>query len=320
MEGRLPQHGTSGLAPASSAHAQGPFPLHVDASGLKHYIWPQCPGYTGSQGVDTPMKLVRGDPQGLELRDGGCVNVQSVSPARIDLSSIDLSSKFFDPSRRWGDRWEPGLHTADVECVSDGDVDPAKAARIAPGLPPATTPENPQLSHPHASRGEEVAQPAAQGDSPPGQAPATLCISGIDREAWRKLRQELRVSETSPCTFSGMSGIETLAKKHMESFKRLLPSARLAPNREIRIGTVCSGSFADCVSVVAFMHAVRTEYPDFRVRYMFHCEKAAKRREWIMRVHKHFAADITADGTDTDVACMPCMFGDVAELHTGWAP
>ena len=247
--------------------------------------------------------------------------MQSVSPARIDLSdSTDrkhgLSMKFFDPSGRWGDPWEPGLHTGGVEFVSDGDNRPAKAPHTAPGLAPATNPVHPQLSQPDASRRQGVAQPAAQGDSHSGQAPATPCISGIDREEWRKLRKELRASETSPCTFSDMGGIETLARKHMESFKRLLPSARLAPNDVIRIGTVCSGSFADCVSVVAFLRAVRTEYPDFRVWYMFHCEKAEKRREWIMRVHKHFAADITAHGNDTDVECMPCMFGDVTNLHT----
>ena len=70
-----------------------------------------------------------------------------------------------------------------------------------------------------------------------------------------------------------------LGKNTYGEFQASASFARLAPNREIRIGTLCSGSFADCVSVVAFLRAVRHEYPEFRVRYMFHCEKLEKRRE-----------------------------------------
>ena len=107
------------------------------------------------------------------------------------------------------------------------------------------------------------------------------------------------------------TALPVLAREHCASYLKMLgcPS-RLAPAREITIGTACTGSAADVLSFDALAAAYQEHVPYFQVAYLFNCESNNQKRGWGMQLH-----GLCPDASTN--SC--CWFRDINDLAEGKA-
>ena len=86
----------------------------------------------------------------------------------------------------------------------------------------------------------------------------------------------------------------------------------MAPNREIRIATACSGSGAEVFTILAVVNTFRKLYPGLRFTYKFQCEKNNEKKKFIIALHEALATDLGATEP-------PCCFDDITALAKGEA-
>ena len=77
-----------------------------------------------------------------------------------------------------------------------------------------------------------------------------------------------------------LDGLKQLAAEHITNFNQLHGSdgRAIAPNFKIRVGSACTGSPSDCVSLAAVESAAKATNPEFGFEYAFNCEKAGNNR------------------------------------------
>ena len=146
------------------------------------------------------------------------------------------------------------------------------------------------------------------------------------------MSQQMRARTLKAKRLRNLDGLTHLAKEHFYNFERLIGGRRtLAPMFRIRIGSACSGSSSDLLSVIAIKRALAQTYDGLEFEYVFNCEKDSKTCAWIMSLHKLMDQPALgrADGTqaalglaETQTACKqsgktPCCFDDLLELFKG---
>ena len=146
------------------------------------------------------------------------------------------------------------------------------------------------------------------------------------------ISQQMRQKRIKAEDLRNLDGLTNLAKEHFGNFEQLIGGGRtLAPMFKIRIGSACSGSSSDLLSVIAIKRALAQTYPGVEFEYVFNCEQDSKTCAWIMALHKLMDQPALgrADGTqaalglaETQTACnqsgkTPCCFDDLLELFKG---
>ena len=105
------------------------------------------------------------------------------------------------------------------------------------------------------------------------------------------------------------TALPLLAREHCVAFLHMLGDpARLAPNRQIKIGTACTGSAAYLFAFSALEEAYHQYAPRFEVSYAFNCESNPGKRQWGIKLHGLCPGSCPS---------RPCMFKDIACLHHG---
>ena len=138
-------------------------------------------------------------------------------------------------------------------------------------------------------------------------------------ELQHKMRQVLLPAEK----IRTLEGFEELAAEHLGAFQQLLgPFGRsIVPKRTLRIGTACTGSAADAISMSAIEHAFSRRFGrgSYKHEYIFNCEKANTKRKWIKALHGMMMKK-SASGLDNSTAAKtasglgPCLFDDIGDL------
>ena len=93
-----------------------------------------------------------------------------------------------------------------------------------------------------------------------------------------------------------------LAKEHLSEFKSAFGGESqhaMGPNREVRVGTACTGSGTELFSLLAILEAFRDECPELKFKYMFHCEKNPSKRRFVQVLHKHLGHLLGNDHVST---------------------
>ena len=148
------------------------------------------------------------------------------------------------------------------------------------------------------------------------------------RKKWRQLEEQVSIDEKTTYLHQSQlktrvvlaedmknKGLDMLAAEHLQSFKEALGvehDRRLAPNREIRIATGCTGSGGEVFTVLAVLEALRPHYPGLRFKYVWHCEKHPTKRKFVQTLHEHLASRLGA--TDP-----PCFYDDITKIVSGEA-
>ena len=99
----------------------------------------------------------------------------------------------------------------------------------------------------------------------------------------------------------------------MKNFREALGAEctrRLAPNREVRVATGCTGSGGEVFTLLAVLGAFRTLCPNLRFTYQFHAEKHQSKRRFVQLLHKLLADDLGATAE-------PCFFDDITKIPLG---
>ena len=105
------------------------------------------------------------------------------------------------------------------------------------------------------------------------------------------------------------TALPLLAREHCVAFLHMLGDpARLAPNRQVKIGTACTGSAADLFAFSALEEAYHQYAPRFEVSYAFNCESNPGKRQWGIKLHGLCPGSCPS---------RPCMFKYIACLHHG---
>ena len=125
-----------------------------------------------------------------------------------------------------------------------------------------------------------------------------------------------------------------LAEENCETFRKLFDGKRsFLPDREISIGSACTGSACEVAVAHAFQNAIQGDNAtSFRVRISFSCEIREEKRKWIKGVHEAFVLDEVAASHRGDKGAYgqgnrrasgqrlqgasgrPCIFKDIADL------
>ena len=150
----------------------------------------------------------------------------------------------------------------------------------------------------------------------------------IDDGSADMLQQHVRNVLLPAAQLRTLKGHAELATDHLRYMRELIGSdgRSLVPTRTLRIGTVCTGSGAEVISLVAIEHAFSQIFgrSSFSYRYMFNCERNAVRQRWINALHRA-VEDESAFGLDKSTAAEtasasgldvgPCLFDDIGDLH-----
>ena len=98
----------------------------------------------------------------------------------------------------------------------------------------------------------------------------------IDDGMATELQKEVSQQPLRAEALKGLDGLTDLAFEHLQNFQKLIcPARSIVPPCKLRIGTACTGSSADLMSMVALQRAMDTAYPgsNFSYEYIFNCEK-----------------------------------------------
>ena len=97
----------------------------------------------------------------------------------------------------------------------------------------------------------------------------------IDDGMATKLQKEVSQQPLRAEAMKDLDGLTDLASEHLQNFQKLIGTARsIVPPFKLRIGTACTGSSADLMSMVALQRAMDKAYPgSFSYEYIFNCEK-----------------------------------------------
>ena len=161
------------------------------------------------------------------------------------------------------------------------------------------------------------------GHAPWGKRRRLAPTPSIDPDATAMLQQSVRERELSAADLRTRGGLSKLAAEHVQNFTKLMgPGATkrdIAPRFKFRIGTACSGSAADILSMLAIQEAMAKEdQAGFEFEYVFNCEKNASKRNWILALHNVLSgSDHTAHGHGNDTPTGPCLFEDIQDLKKG---
>ena len=137
------------------------------------------------------------------------------------------------------------------------------------------------------------------------------------------LHQKVRQQTLHPTDLRTFKGLTDLATQHFENFGKLRSGicGPMVPKRTLRIGTACTGSSADLISMIAIQKAALAALcADFTFKYVFNCEKTPYKRQWIAQLHQ-LCQEPAAHGPDGAapglVGEAPCLFEDIQELKNG---
>ena len=101
------------------------------------------------------------------------------------------------------------------------------------------------------------------------------------------LHQKHRNSLLEAAGLRTLDGLTKLAGEHAQNFRQLIGSGgrAMVPKFKVRIGTACTGSGADLASMLAMKKALAAADIEFEFEYVFNCEKAGTKRNWILALH-----------------------------------
>ena len=98
----------------------------------------------------------------------------------------------------------------------------------------------------------------------------------------QEVAQECSSRTVAAAALQNGTALPLLAQEHCNSFQQLFgpgSAGRLAPDRRITIGTACTGSAADILSLQALELAYQEHVPGFEVAYTFNCEMSGLKRK-----------------------------------------
>ena len=131
------------------------------------------------------------------------------------------------------------------------------------------------------------------------------------------LHQKVRQQTLHATDLRTLKGLTDLATQHFENFGKLRSGicGPMVPKRTLRIGTACTGSSADLISMIAIQKAALAALcADFTFKYVFNCEKTAFKRQWIAQLH-NLCEEAAAHGPDGAapglVGEAPCLFENI---------
>ena len=202
-------------------------------------------------------------------------------------------------------------------------------ANVCGGLDAASTAT---AGHAHDGNGNvNIVNPGPAQEGNNGNKRRRLAAEpSIDFDEAEILHQKVRTQPLPAASLRTLDGLKDLAAANSENFKHLTTHSKhgsrpTVPPFKIRIGTACTGSSADLVSMIAIKQALADSGTDFSFEYVFNCEKDGKKRPWIAELHKVLgplgATALGHDSLDSQAPApghdMPCLFEDIQELKNG---
>ena len=151
-------------------------------------------------------------------------------------------------------------------------------ANVCGGLDAASTAT---AGHDHDGNGNvNIVNPGPAQEGNDGNKRRRLAAEpSIDFDEAEILHQKVRTHPLPAASLRTLDGLKDLAAANSENFKHLTTHSKhgsrpTVPPFKIRIGTACTGSSADLMSMVALQRAMDKAYPDsFSYEYIFNCEK-----------------------------------------------
>ena len=99
-------------------------------------------------------------------------------------------------------------------------------------------------------------------------------------------KQELDANDVAKPTW-----LNNLAEQHLSNFKEALQGSDrcIAPNRELRVATACTGSGAEAFTLIAIATAFRNTgfAHGLAFNYVFHCEKSKGKRNFVRAMERY---------------------------------